>query len=524
MQNTLPSRTLGSLALLIVTTASPGLAQIQDLGGAISTGGQAERVSRDGQVVLVTDYQNGLTRWTEDGGPELLIGLPGESTFLGSISDDGTVVAGSIGNQLGIWDAAGTLTVLDPTSVGYTGARATDMSGDGSVVVGSLRDPGLPDHAFVWTQATGFQDIHPSAAMGNTSYAIGVSRDGSTVMLQAVSAGVVLPFVWSASTGAVDASLPGRVAQNLQSISDDGQVVLGTGRIPGTSHIDAYRWTLATGPMILGPGTNTIGHLHVSGDGSTFFGGRYGDNWRWTEAEGFTPIPLQYGGYFTCSNHDGSVQYGFRSVDGPFGTANSRQVPFKWTPDNGVENLAEAGGPFSYILDCSSDGSVMVGRAGSASLAAPERPVRWRADGFIGSRYCAPGSPNSVSQDGGKLELSGTNIAAVGAMELRARDLPLGSFGFFLGSPLQGLTVNPGGSQGTLCLGGNIGRFVGPGQIMGSGTTGAFALTIDPSSMPTPTGFVSPAHGETWNFQAWYRDANPGVTSNLTNAASIPIY
>jgi hypothetical protein len=27
--------------------------------------------------------------------------------------------------------------------------------------------------------------------------------------------------------------------------------------------------------------------------------------------------------------------------------------------------------------------------------------------------------------------------------------------------------------------------------------------------------------GETWNFQAWYRDLNPTTTSNFTNAVSI---
>jgi hypothetical protein len=42
--------------------------------------------------------------------------------------------------------------------------------------------------------------------------------------------------------------------------------------------------------------------------------------------------------------------------------------------------------------------------------------------------------------------------------------------------------------------------------------------------MPTPTGLVPVAPGETWHFQAWYRDANPGATSNLTDNHSVTFY
>jgi len=72
-----------------------------------------------------------------------------------------------------------------------------------------------------------------------------------------------------------------------------------------------------------------------------------------------------------------------------------------------------------------------------------------------------------------------------------------------------------------LCLGGSIGRFVGPGQVMNSGASGSFTLTVDLSALPTPTGLVTAQPGETWNFQAWYRDANPGPTSNFTDAVAV---
>ena len=113
------------------------------------------------------------------------------------------------------------------------------------------------------------------------------------------------------------------------------------------------------------------------------------------------------------------------------------------------------------------------------------------------------------------------NNAPTNDFTLWASLLSQRSFGFFQTSVTQGLTVKPGGSQGNLCLGGSIGRYVGPGQIMNSGSTGSFTLVLDLNAVPTPTGYVAVQPGDTWNFQAWHRDANPGPTSNFTDAVSV---
>ncbi len=84
--------------------------------------------------------------------------------------------------------------------------------------------------------------------------------------------------------------------------------------------------------------------------------------------------------------------------------------------------------------------------------------------------------------------------------------MPINSFGFFLTSQMQGVVANRGGSQGNLCLGGAIGRFVGAGQVQNSGGVGEIQLTIDLTIHPTPTGLVPVKASETWNFSAWYRD------------------
>ena len=96
--------------------------------------------------------------------------------------------------------------------------------------------------------------------------------------------------------------------------------------------------------------------------------------------------------------------------------------------------------------------------------------------------------------------------------------LPSNQFGYFLVSDTQAIVINPGGSQGVLCLGGTIGRF--SGQIQNSGLLGTFSIPVDLTSLPTtPVSAVAP--GDTWNFTAWYRDNNPGPTSNFTDALAV---
>ena len=117
---------------------------------------------------------------------------------------------------------------------------------------------------------------------------------------------------------------------------------------------------------------------------------------------------------------------------------------------------------------------------------------------------------------------TGSLDVTVNRVTLRAADLPQNSVGSFLTSRTQGFTPHPGGSQGVLCLGGSIGRFVGPGQLQDSGTDGTFSLALDLAEQPTPTGLVQIQPGDTWSFQAWFRDTAAGqVTSNFTSGLEL---
>ncbi|MEZ6015051.1 MAG: hypothetical protein R3F49_08060 [Planctomycetota bacterium] len=139
----------------------------------------------------------------------------------------------------------------------------------------------------------------------------------------------------------------------------------------------------------------------------------------------------------------------------------------------------------------------------------------------IGTNYCGPAVLNSTGNPG-RISASGSNVVANNDLTLEASDLPNSAFGFFLTSTTQGTVPQPGGSQGVLCLGGSIGRYVGAGQIQTTGMTGSFSLLLNLNQTPTPMGFVAVSAGQTWNYQAWHRDAVGGAaTSNFTDGLRV---
>ncbi|MCP3914079.1 MAG: hypothetical protein GY711_00810 [bacterium] len=131
----------------------------------------------------------------------------------------------------------------------------------------------------------------------------------------------------------------------------------------------------------------------------------------------------------------------------------------------------------------------------------------------LGFNYCTPAVPNSTG-DSGTMSVTGSGTVATNDVTLSARNLPPGQFGYFLVSRTQG-SVQPPGSQGILCLSGNIGRYNAPAQIF-TGPTGTLEIDLGTVPVNPPTAVLP---GETWNFQAWYRDE--GNTSNFTDAVSV---
>lgn len=138
--------------------------------------------------------------------------------------------------------------------------------------------------------------------------------------------------------------------------------------------------------------------------------------------------------------------------------------------------------------------------------------------------YCQS-NPNSTGVHS-TIRFAGSASVAADAIVMTASLPPL-SFGFFVTSPTQGFSMNPAGSAGNVCLGGNLGRFVGPGQIKNSGPAGKISLSTlagewSLTAIPGATGPYAAVAGMQSNFQLWHRDfVGTMATSNLTDGYSI---
>ncbi|MEM6571351.1 MAG: PQQ-dependent sugar dehydrogenase [Planctomycetota bacterium] len=150
--------------------------------------------------------------------------------------------------------------------------------------------------------------------------------------------------------------------------------------------------------------------------------------------------------------------------------------------------------------------------------------VRWvgaqlGSCGTIGTPYCEPAVANSTGFPA-VMAARGSDHVSDNDLQLDVEQLPPFSTGYCLASLTQGFSQMPGGSNGNLCLAGTIGRFVQLAQ--NSGPAGTFTVMIDLANFPPPINAVQV--GETWNFQAWYRDFQLVATSNFTNGVSITFH
>ena len=150
--------------------------------------------------------------------------------------------------------------------------------------------------------------------------------------------------------------------------------------------------------------------------------------------------------------------------------------------------------------------------------------VEWDGMGGFGTNYCIA-NPNSQGTEG-RMSASGSLTVSDNDLTVTASMISPLSFGFFIVSRSEGFVANPGGSEGNLCLGGAIGRYVGPGQIQNSGTAAEINLLLDLTMVPQPLGFQSVAPGDTWSFQLWYRDTDSGgaPTSNFTDGLRLMFF
>jgi len=148
------------------------------------------------------------------------------------------------------------------------------------------------------------------------------------------------------------------------------------------------------------------------------------------------------------------------------------------------------------------------------------RPMSdWNGDGLIDECF-APFSctvnPNSLGSIA-TIHLQGTPLLGANNFRLIARDLTFFSTGYFLMSSGSGFVPGFGGGAGNLCLAAPLHRFIKPptGRVLNSGSNRQFRLIVDLTKLPDGVVFQP---GETWYFQALYRD---GSTFNASQAVAV---
>ena len=268
-----------------------------------------------------------------------------------------------------------------------------------------------------------------------------------------------------------------------------------------------YRWN--GGNNFNSPGSGVTGYRVNLSQGTKWFlslHNRHDDpddteeNDVWVRADGGT--------WFKCfSNSAGGGHPGAWNWDSRFDVGN--QPPASWNLSAGEHLIEFSGRSHNFKMDRFH--IHIQGHPDSNDESLPESTA------LLGESYCGPAVTNSTGNPG-VCDAWGSTFVVLNDVTLTGSDLPTNEFSFFVVSETQAFVQGPGGSQGNLCLGGNIGRYAN--DIMNTGSSGSVSLTIDLDSIPTtPSSSVQP--GDTWSFQLWHRDKNPGNTSNFTDGRAI---
>jgi probable HAF family extracellular repeat protein len=204
---------------------------------------------------------------------------------------------------------------------------------------------------------------------------------------------------WNGIAGPLTISLSGGLStQTIDGVSADGSTF--AGELDGSSTTGAYRYNLTDGVTEIPPPAGVTDYTvatDISADGSVVVGET-------------RPLSGNYRAFYWTSGTSHllpEITANTKSVplsvcaDGHFLAGQENGHPARWSLSDGggVIALSDEGGTAD---DCSSDGSVIVGRIGDSSSATA---FRWTASGGVESLGLAvlPGIPLSISGDGKKI-------------------------------------------------------------------------------------------------------------------------
>lgn len=126
--------------------------------------------------------------------------------------------------------------------------------------------------------------------------------------------------------------------------------------------------------------------------------------------------------------------------------------------------------------------------------------------------------PSNVNSTGNAATLELTGSTSLGADDLRfvGQGLPTFQFAYLMMAREQTEIPFHRGSQGLLCLDMPVLKFTP--HVVPTGAQGLFDLEVDFNHLPPGVGFQA---GDVWSFQLWYRDQNPGTTTNMSTGIEV---
>ncbi len=266
-----------------------------EAGLPAATAGQA--ISGDGSTVVgysrgpnaTSDNSRTAFRWSGTGTYQSLGTLPGytDSWALG-VDNDGSTVVGYASGPGGVAPRAYRWTASDGMQpIAGNSSQANAISRNGSVIVGEFAVESGAPQGYRWTQAGGLQPL--ASLNGSTSsYARGVSADGRYIVgVTSTSTTRSKATVWRDGLPSELAVPANWLGANPLAVSDNGQIVVGTGAPVVGGATGAAIWTPATGlesladylasrGAVIPAGVLLEDCIGVSSDGTTFVGTTFG--------------------------------------------------------------------------------------------------------------------------------------------------------------------------------------------------------------------------------------------------------
>jgi uncharacterized membrane protein len=346
----------------------------------LSTAGGVAAAVADGGRVAVGWVDDAAFRWTPSSGlVKLGLALGGHpGSMARDTSRDGSVIVGTMRNtqrqyvDAWRWSGGSAKTVKqilldnaaeqrDPLATASLD-EATSVSGDGNVIVGRGRN--ASGALVAWHAILGGASFRALAGQADTANAI--SPDG----LYVAGAAGGRPYVrkLDQASPTLIPNLPGATDGAAMAVSANGAVVV------GWSGANAFRWTAATGTVLLKPlaGTSRCTPYGVSGDGSVVVGSCIGSTeiaFRWSAATGMTAI--------NGAQRAWAVSADGRWVTGVMDDAG-KTIAFRWSKEI-ITPLPSLSTTRTEATAISADGSVIYGAYDTAQGTAM---FRWTAAGM----------------------------------------------------------------------------------------------------------------------------------------------